>query len=62
MAVGAFQRTIFGGKMEKTYLDGLKVARDLAKQQKMQTLDGLIEALEGEVIETASVYVETEKR
>lgn len=48
--------------MELTYLDGLKVARDLAKQQKMQTLDGLIEALEGEVIETASVYVETEKR
>lgn len=48
--------------MEMTYLDGLKVARDLARQQKFQTLDGLIEALEGQMVETASVYVATEKR
>lgn len=48
--------------MELTYLDGLKVARDLAKSQKMQTLDGLIEALEGESVETASYFVVKEYR
>lgn len=48
--------------MELTYLDGLKVARVLAKENKMQTLDGLIEVLESGMIETASIEIEMEKR
>lgn len=48
--------------MELTYLDGLKVARALAKENKMHTLDGLIEVLESGMIETASIEIEMEKR
>ena len=48
--------------MELTYLDGLKVARDLAKRAEFQKLDGLIEALEEQMIETASIEIELEKR
>lgn len=49
-----------GGFMN--YLDGLKVARDLARQEKMATLDGLIEALEAQQIETAALSLIVEKR
>jgi hypothetical protein len=48
--------------MELTYLDGLKVARDLAKQNKFQALDGLIEAFEDREIETASLVLDVETR
>lgn len=49
-----------GGFMN--YLDGLKVARDLARQEKMATLDGLIEALEAQQIETAALSLIVETR
>ena len=52
----------FGGIMEFSYLDGLKVARDLAKREQFQTLDGLIEALEQREIETAAVVLNVETR
>lgn len=48
--------------MELNYIDGLKVARDLAKQNKFQTLDGLIEALEERQIETAAIVLDVETR
>lgn len=48
--------------MELTYLDGLKVARALAKENKFQTLDGLIEVIESGIIETASIEVAMETR
>jgi hypothetical protein len=48
--------------MEFSYLDGLKVARDLAKREQFQTLDGLIEALEERQIETAAVVLNVETR
>lgn len=51
-----------GGNMELTYLDGLRVARALAKENKMQTLDGLIEVLESGIVETASIAIEMETR
>ena len=44
------------------YLDGLKVARDLAKREQFQTLDGLIEALEERQVETAALVLDVETR
>jgi hypothetical protein len=48
--------------MELTYLDGLKVARTLARENKFQTLDGLIEVIESGIIETAALSVDVETR
>ena len=45
-----------------TYLDGLKVARDLAKREQFRTLDGLIEALEERQVETMALDVNVETR
>jgi len=45
-----------------TYLDGLKVARDLLKRHQYQTLDGLIEALEERQVETTALDVNVETR
>lgn len=59
---GAFNTIILGEIMELTYLDGLKVARDLAKREQFQTLDGLIEAFEERQIETAAVVLDVETR
>lgn len=59
---GAFNTIILGEIMELTYLDGLKVARDLAKREQFQTLDGLIEAFEERQIETAAIVLDVETR
>jgi len=45
-----------------SYLDGLKVARDLAKREQFQTLDGLIEALEERQVETTALVLDVETR
>ena len=62
MGAGVFDTIILGEIMELNYIDGLKVARDLAKQNKFQTLDGLIEALEEQQIETAALVLDVETR
>ena len=45
-----------------SYLDGLKVARDLANRKQFQTLDGLIEALEERQVETTALRLAVETR